>query len=234
MDFQRAWAPSHAERMDERDETQMYELRCLLKPLAILGKTLPEQTRREMQCAIRNLVEWSLDARSAADEPDENPVDLRFAAPGPGHRQGFSFIYVPPNLQQRVPNRLSTIPDEYGLEIENKAIVYDFRTDDTIQRATAFWDAKPIIETRQPPVLPPSDRTYSDRIKELEEENFALREKIFTLIRTLSIENEKARTRIMNLQCGMGVTSMKTDSTETEHEEYLVDYRTPSYYLEEY
>jgi len=209
MAFQITRDRSHEEEMDLKEEAQMQELRGLLKPLAALGKTLPVRARREMQSGIRNLVEWALDARSTGDDTDQDLVDLKFAAPGPGHRPGFTFIHVP-TVQPRGPNRAIHKPPESELEIENKAVVYDFRTQNNRQKAMNLMTEPTIQESQQVclPALPPSDR--QERVRELEEENAVLREKVFKLIKTLSVENEKSRTRINNLQFGL-------DAKEVNH-----------------
>jgi len=198
---------AHAEEIDLKEEAQMEELRSLLKPLAALGKTLPVRARREMQSGIRSLVEWALDARTTGDETEQDLVDLKFAAPGPGHRPGFTFIHVP-TVQPRGPNRAIQKPLESELEIENKAVVYDFRTQNNRRKVMNLMTEPIIEESRQVclPALPPSDR--QERVRELEEENAVLREKVFKLIKTLSIENEKSRTRINNLQVGLGATEV--------------------------
>jgi len=197
-------------------ETQMRELRGLLKPLAALGKTLNPRERREMQSGIRSLVEWALETRGAEDDHNEDLLNLRFAAPGPGHRQGFSFIHVPPNVQPRVPIRTNLGAfNKSELEIENKAIVYDFRTENKLRKVIEMMDVPSVHGNNQVslPPLPPSDMNQSERIRELEHENAALREKVFALIKTLSIENEKSRARINNLQVGIGAKDVDYENS---------------------
>jgi len=203
MAFQITRDRKNEEEIDLKEEAQMQDLRGLLKPLAALGKTLPVRARREMQSGIRSLVEWALDARSTGDE-DQDLVDLKFAAPGPGHRPGFTFIHVP-TVQPRGPNLAIHKPPGSELEIENKAVVYDFRTQNNRRKAMNLMTEPTIQESRQVclPALPASDR--QERVRELEEENAVLREKVFKLIKTLSVENEKSRTRINNLQYGLDV-----------------------------
>jgi len=261
--------------MKKLDEDEEAQLRSLLQPFVALGKTLPLGSRRHLQSAVRSLVEWALESRNG--DMDKKSFDLRFTIPS--HRPGLSFLDL-----SRGDTRGDIRSSVHSpLEIENKAVVYDFRNAEILERATEVVreDVPTIIHKQREsriclpallpatttvclpglpsvattalslPALPPCssvvsiDRTStavatveppstsvvrlwteSERIRVLEEENIALREKVFKLIKTLSIESEKSRRRINNLQFGMGLRDKDPVDDVAEHVGVLCEYRS--------
>jgi len=205
-------------------EAQLWELRLLIKPLATLGKTLPEDSRIEMQKAVRALVEWALDVRDEGDLA--SPSRLVGHKGIPTHQPGLSFLNVgPPGYE---PDRLRSgmiTPNEF---IEQRNL--------DLSKAVRTVIGQPLPGVREegshipaPVGFVPRSQDYADikdvRLSELEVENYALKRKVFKLIETLSIENAKNKIRIENLLLGKDITIMQRDDYPSEEYE---DYEDPN------
>jgi len=222
------------------EEAQLYELRHLIKPLAALGKTLPAESKREMQKAVRALVEWALDVR--AEEEFESPIQFQAHERNPIHRPGLSFINVAPSPDpgHQPGLRFTNIEKAKHLLINESNLRSGKMTaEEAAERrhlvppnagASASLNqplgvSEHVLQINEPVVTWPCMGQYyasieDVRASELEVENAALERKVFKLIETLSIENAKNRIRIENIQSGNSVTYLQNECSNYPSEEY--------------